>query len=263
MALFGCGSTRDYLKSFGFGTIALPREGIKPLLMLVRSGGRLTPLGPLASTFRAGATPLPTPVRGRSASVSGARSRATDAGGGLDILGSIIGALAGSALGLKAAYKNARKVEFEFGEVMEEKVDINDLDSFLSNGSIAPQAGNFVRQALEDDEVYVITSTLDALQISVEATKNDSSSLGLQIPVIQQIVGGNVAVSGSGASNSKVTYRSTTQPLSFGLQAVRMIVKQGKVTTLKVETNNLLVGLKAGGQAGQAALVGPGLRIEI
>lgn len=235
MGLFSCGNTKNYLKDFGYGTIALPRDGIKPMLMLIKRGDRLTPLGPMASTFLPGSSPLPTAVRRSATSISGSKSKTVDAKIGISLLGTVIGALAGSSLGLDVAYKKAKKVQFEFGEVTEEAIDINALDNYLSNGSVAPGTGNFVKEALERDEVYVIVATVDARQISVAATGESSVGVSVDVPVIQQIVGAKVAVSSGGASSSKLTYTSTTTPLSFGLKVVRLIFKGGKYTTLKPE----------------------------
>lgn len=262
MGLFSCGDTRNYLKDFGYGTIALPREGIKPLLMLIKNGGRLTPIGPLAGTFLPGSSPLPTSARVRSADVSGSKSRNVDAKIGLSILGKVIGALAGSALGLDLAYKKAKKVQFEFTDVMEEAVNITQLDQYLSNGSVAANIGNFVKETLEKDEIYVIVSTLDARQISVAATGESNAGISLDIPVIQQIVGGKIAVSTGAGSTSKVTYSSTTTPLSFGLKVVRLIADKGKYTTLKTVKPDVGAEAVAGAES-TPAVIGPGLRVEV
>jgi len=126
-------------------------------------------------------------------------------------------------------------VQFEFGDVTEEAIDITALDQYLSNGSVAASTGNFVKQALEDDEVYVIVATLDARQISVAASGEGNVGVNVDVPVIQQIVGAKVAVSSGSSSSSKVTYTSTVTPLSFGLKVVRLIFKDGEYTTLKPE----------------------------
>jgi hypothetical protein len=254
--LFSCGNTRNYLKDFGYGTIALPREGIKPLLMLIKRGDRLSPLGPIASTFVPGAAPLPTAVRRVAASVSGSKSKNVEAKAGISLLGSVIGALAGSSLGLDVAYKKARKVQFEFSDVTEEAIDIAALDQYLSNGSVAGTIGNYVKQALESDEVYVIVSILDARQISVAASGENNVGVSIDVPVIQQIVGAKVAVSSGGASSSKVTYTSTTTPLSFGLKVVRLVFDQGSFTTLKTVGPDFGAEAAATG-AGAPAVIGP------
>ncbi|HYJ84271.1 MAG TPA: hypothetical protein VEW26_15675 [Allosphingosinicella sp.] len=264
MGLFSCGNTRNYLKKYGYGTIALPREGIKPLLMFVKKGDRLTPLGPLTSTFLPGTSPVPTANRHQSAAVSGEQSKSIDAAIGLSILGNVIGALAGSALGLDVAYKKASKVQFEFGEVMEETIDITALDQFLSNGSVTGSIGNFVKQALEKDEVYVAVATLDARQISVQATDSSQVGVKVDVPVIQQIVGGKIAVSSGGAGSSKITYASNTTPLSFGLKVVRLIVDKGKYTTMKTVKPDVGAEAVAAAGGGEAPdVLGPELRFEL
>ncbi len=234
MGLLNCGDTRNYLKDYGYGTIALPKASIKPLVMLTRSGDRLTPLGPLASTFDAGAAPLPTATRDRSAPVSGSRSRNLDAAIGINILGQVIGALAGSALGIKAKYKDARKVEFEFGEVMEDQVTIADLDQFLATAAVKGGVGPTLRRMIEEDEVYVIVATLDAQKISVDATRENNAGLELEVPVIQQLAGGNINVSGGGASTSTITYSSKEKPLAFGVKVVRLDFEDGRYTSMKI-----------------------------
>ncbi|MFL6845306.1 MAG: hypothetical protein ACJ8ER_10550 [Allosphingosinicella sp.] len=265
MGLLSCNGTRNYLKGLGYGTIALPRAGIKPMLMLAKSGDRLTRLGPLTGTFLPGDAPLPVVSRERSAPVSGTKSEKIDASIGLDILGTVIGALAGSTLGIKAAYKNARKVAFEFGDVMEDRVDINALDQYLSAGSVAGNVGNFLKEVLKRDEVYVITSTLDAGEISVDASGEHEASLGLEIPVIQQIVGGKIAVSAGGASSTKITYRANDLPLAFGLQVVQLIVDDatGHYTTLKMVKPTPLAGGAVAAAKPRPAVLAPDVPVEL
>ncbi|MET1112434.1 MAG: hypothetical protein ABWX67_13005 [Allosphingosinicella sp.] len=229
-----CNDPKNFMNPHGYGTIAVPRASIQPLQMLSKSGGRLTPIGPLSGTFQAGAAPLPVPKPFNAVNLSGAQARNIDVSIGLDILGKVIGALAGSTLGIKAAYKQAKKVSFEFGEVTERAVEISDLDQFLSAASVAGNAGNFLKALLEEDEVYCIISTVEARQINVEASAEGSGSLGLEIPVIQQLVGGKVSVSGGSSSSSKLTYTSNDTPLAFGLKVVRLFVKDGRYTTMKL-----------------------------
>lgn len=218
MPLLSCkNSRRDYLNAFGYGTFALPKAGVVPLTMLTKNGNRLTPIGPLAATFPPGPTvAIPAISRHRTAPISGAQSRAIDAGIGLDILGTAIGALSGSSLGLKLAYKNASTVAFEFGDVSESSIDTNALDTYLANTPIDTLAGPGLRDLLDEDEVYVMTSVLEASQVSVRATASGGADLALEVPTVQQLVGGNVKVGGTGQSSSLLTYSSADTPLGIG-----------------------------------------------
>jgi hypothetical protein len=267
MGLLNCGDTRNYLKDYGYGTIALPRASIKPLLMLTRNNGRLTPLGPVTSTFSPGAVPLPTASRGEAAPVSGSRSGGVDAKIGINILGTVIGALAGSALGIKAAYKDARKVEFEFGQVMEDQVTIADLDQFLATATVAGNVGPFLKELLDDDEVYIVVATLDAKEISVAATRDNNASLELEVPVIQQLAGGNIAVSGTGATSSTIVFKSKDTSLAFGVKVVRLDFEDGRYTTMKIvkakEAHVAAAVHNADDDSGDPAVIVPDVPVEL
>ncbi len=91
-----------YLKSFGYSVIRLPRTDIQPLQVLVREETRLTRLGDLATILRPrGQIALPRLKENvAAAGISGERTRDLSIGVGLSILGSVIGAMGGSNLGL-------------------------------------------------------------------------------------------------------------------------------------------------------------------
>lgn len=235
MAFLSCkNARRDYLSPFGYGTFALPKAGVAPLTLLAKSADRLTPIGPLAATFPPGSVALPGATRSRVAPISGAQSRSISASIGLDILGSAIGALAGSSLGLKTAYQKASEVEFEFGEVHETKVDTTAIDSYLAHTKADQLAGPGLRELLEEDEIYVMTSVLDAAQVSVRAKATIGGDLSLQVPVVQQLVGGNLTVSGKGESSSVLTYSSKDTPLAIGAQVLRLFYRDGRYQTFKL-----------------------------
>jgi hypothetical protein len=235
MAFLSCkNARRDYLNPFGYGTFALPKAGVAPLTLLVKSANRLMPIGPLAATFPPGSIALPASTRNRVAPISGAQSRSVSASIGLDILGSAIGALAGSTLGLKTAYKSASEVEFEFGEVHETRVDSAAIDRYLANTKADELIGPGLRDLLDEDEVYVMTSVLDATQVSVRAKSAVGSELSLSVPVVQQLVGGNLTVSGSSETSSVLTYSSKDSPLAIGAQVLRLFYRDGRYQTFKL-----------------------------
>lgn len=225
MPLWSCShAQRDFLKPFGYGTLALPKASTQPLLMLAKNGSRLSPIGPLVATLTPGAV----------ASITGARSKSLNAGLALDVLGAAIGALAGSSLGLKAAYKNASTVEFEFGEINEKRVNFNELDSYCRGASVSPAIGPALEDMLEEDEVYVITATIETRTISVTGKKSDGTDLGLDVPVVQQLVGAKVSVGSTNASNSVLSYTSTQTPLTIGAEVVRLFFRNGQYQLAKL-----------------------------
>ena len=117
---------------------------------------------------------------------------------GLSILGSFIGALGGGNLGLDVAFNKARTVTFEYTGVMEDAVDVLALEKFVKAGRISPHIPSGTLEKLLDDEVYVVTSVLKTKKIVVNAQGEGGATVKVDVPVIQQAVGGNLKVDTAG-----------------------------------------------------------------
>lgn len=222
-----------YLKSFGYSVIRLPRTDIQPLQVLVKEETRLTRLGDLATILRPG-TKIGLPrlkENVAAANISGERTHDLSIGVGLSILGSVIGAMGGSKLGLDVAYKNAKTAVFEFTDVLEDRVDLADVDQYLTEADISAFSTHAAK-LLEADSVYVMTSTIKSKKFIVQAKQSSGVALDVQIPEIQKVVGGSVKVSAERETSSKITYEGA-QPLVFGFQAARLFYENGRYTAFK------------------------------
>ncbi|MBM3212429.1 hypothetical protein FJZ33_09425 [Candidatus Poribacteria bacterium] len=233
----------NYLKSFGYNVIRLPKEDVKPLQVLSRKGKDLNRLGDLVSLLVTGSNiPLPAIIENkRLANFSGQRTSDLSPGVGISILGSFISAMGGSNLGLGIKYQQAKTVAFEFQDVYEDKVEIIKLDQYLTDADINP-ASKYMVELLEEDELYITTATIKSTKFAVEAKKSNGVALDISIPEIQGVVGGNVKVSGSLTVSSKIIYESSF-PLVFGFQAVRLFYDQGHYTAFEFLSSN--VNMKA------------------
>jgi hypothetical protein len=221
------------LKSFGYSVVRLPKADIRPLQVLAKQGSDLDRLGEIATLFVAGpAASLPHITENMpAANISGQRSGELSIGVGLSILGSVISAMGGSKLGLEAQYTNAKMVLFEFSDVLEDSIEILRLDQFLADADVN-SLSRHAAQLLEADELYATTATLKTNKLSVEAKDSSGGGLQVDVPVIQQVVGGNVKVSGDVQRTSKVTYEGSV-PLVFGFQGVRLFYERGQYTRIK------------------------------
>ena len=141
---------------------------------------------------------------------------------GLSILGSFIGALGGGKLGLDGAFNKARTVTFQYTAVMEDAVDVLALEKFVKAGRISPHIPAGTLEKLLDDEVYVVTSVLKTKKIIVSAQGDSGAAVKVDVPVIQQIVGGNLAVDTAGARESRVAFEGAA-PVAFAFQAVQLV----------------------------------------
>ena len=222
-----------YLKSVGYNTIRLPRADIQPLQVLARKAKDLDRLGDLVTVLVSGSNiSVPTMKPDiPAANISGQRTSDLSIGIGLSILGTIIGAMGGSKLGLDAKYSQAKTAYFEFSDVLEDRINVAELDQYLADADVNPFSRS-VGQLLEADEVYVITSTIKSTKFTIEASKSDGAALEVSIPEIQGVVGGNVGVKANQEVKSKVTYEGKV-PLVFGFQAVRLFYERGTYTALR------------------------------
>jgi hypothetical protein len=215
------------LKDFAYAVVRLPRENIRPLQILEKQGNDLTILGGLADLFGDGQASLPEIGPDQQAAfINGKRTRALDINVGLSLLGGIVGAMTGSKLKLDAAYKKASNLTFEFEDVKVNEVNQLGLNKFLGGTKVDPAVGQGILKALEDDRLYVITSTVKSKKFKTEATQSSGLSAAVDIPVVKEVVGGAVQIKSEGASDSRITYEGTS-PLVFGFQAARMEFEKG------------------------------------
>jgi hypothetical protein len=222
-----------YLKETGYNAIRLPKADVRPLQVYSRTGKDLERLGELSSLMVTGNNVQTPTIKADvpAAGVAGQRTSDLSFGVGLSILGTILGAMGGSKLGLEAKYQQAKYVAFEFPEVLADSIELVALDQYFGDADVNPFSVHVARM-LESDELYVTTATIKATKFAVEAKKSATVGLQIDVPVIQEVVGGNVKVSASAGATSKLTYQGNV-PLVFGFQAVRLFYDQGSYKAFK------------------------------
>jgi hypothetical protein len=214
------------LKDFSYNVVRLPRTGLEPLQVLKKSGNDLEKIGDITDLFVSGNAPLPEISPDRLAPfINGRRTRNLNLNVGLSILGGIIGALGGSKLGASVGFNRASTLVFEFNDVKMNEVDQLKLSRYLTAARVDPAAGPFAVD-LEDDKLYVITNTIKSRKFTTEVQAASGANLSVDVPVIQEAVGGSVSVKREGTDQSKVTFEGDT-PVVFGFQAVRMLFERG------------------------------------
>ena len=220
------------LKSFGYNIVRLPKADIQPLLLLSKNGDNLDRLGTVTTLLTPGDTIAAPKITSdvSAANLNGSRTGSMKIGLGLSILGNIIGAMGGN-MGVEAQYQQAKSAVFEFQSVLQDQIDIVELDQYLGDADINP-ASVFVSQLLDADKLYVVTATIKSSKFGFEAKTSSGAEVKVSVPVIQQVVGGNVTVGGDSATTSKLTYEGKI-PLIFGFQAVQLFFDNGKYTALK------------------------------
>jgi hypothetical protein len=112
-----------------------------------------------------------------------------------------------------------------------DSIDIAALDQFLGASDVNP-ASKHVSKLLDADDIYVISAAIKSSKIAVEAKDQSGTDVAVEIPEVQQVVGGKVTVGSATAGTSKVTYEGA-EPLVFGFQAVRLFYDKGHYTAFE------------------------------
>ena len=213
-----------FLRSHGFSVFRFPRASAQPLELLHREGKDLTRLGMAPDLVTPGQQPVPDVRRDAAPGIDieGKETSKVNVAVGLSILGSFIGALGGSKLGLDAGFNKARTITFQFAGVMEDAVDVLALEKFVKAGRISPHIPAGTLEKLLDDEVYVITSVLKTKKILVNAQGDHGANVKVDVPVVQQAVGGKLTVGNAGTQESRVAFEGPV-PVAFAFQAVQLV----------------------------------------
>lgn len=212
-----------FLKDRGYSVFRVPRSDTSPLHTLLRAGKKdLTRLGELGTITITGANPLPAVSRDNTApiAISGKESSSTQVEVGVNILGNLIKALGGNTLGISAGFSKAKTMTFTYENVLEDNVPVDKLDQFLSTCSFRLD-GTAVVDALIDDAVFVITSTLKTTKFTINAKGDGGVKIGLDVPVLSGAISGSLKVDLTKALEGTVSYEGKT-PVVFGFQAIQV-----------------------------------------
>ena len=224
------------LKAINYLVVRLPKADLHPLHIMSRDGKNMVRLGDITNVFKKGQVDHPPIKTGDpQASINGSRTGSMKIGLGLSVLGSIIGAMGGSKLGLDVAYKNVKSAVFEFQNVTEDKVGIDLLDKFLNDADIDP-ASVAVGKLLDENSVYIITAVLRSDTFVFDTSSATDVGVTLDVPVIQQAVGGKITIDSQNATKTKLSYKGNI-PLAFGFQAIQLFFDEGRFTAFKPAQN--------------------------
>lgn len=207
-----------FLNKLGYNVVRLPREGIAPLDVLGRDGKSLERLGRLDQIWTSDEA---VPSAGAAQAVGNVNGQKTDdlkLSIGLKVLENIIRGMTGGSASLKVGYQRARSVQFTYTDAQAERIDAFAVGRYLSEGDLNTNNPFVARYfQAEETEAYVITEVLKSPSITVTAKDKSGAAVEVDVPVIQQAVGGSVSVSAENDAGTDVTYTGPT-PLVFGFK---------------------------------------------
>jgi len=183
-----------YLRDLGYNVISLPRAGIRPLSLAFLQGRRLIELGYLPEIWASkSAEPKPIPDED-VAKMSGKSTSQLAANVGLDILSNLVQAIGIDPVKVKAEYRDAHTLEFQFQDVVRERITAAALGEYLKNGRLSTKNAFVRRYVGTDEKFYIVTEVLKSKSFGVTARNSAKAGLEVKVPVIQQAASGEAGV---------------------------------------------------------------------
>jgi hypothetical protein len=256
-----------FLNKFGYNVVKLPRAGIEPL-DLIGIDEATQWLGPLKAVWNSN-VPVPEPsAPRRAAPVNGQKTDQLDLSFGLKILGNALAAFGASAPSLDTAYRRARKIQFAYANVTSTVVAPLEAGNYLAGGTLNTDNPVVKHYFMEpDSQAFVILDVLKSDSITVIASDEHGTEVGIDVPAIQGVVGAGVKVTTGGASNSTITF-SGPAPVTFGF-IVDEIQFEGGKWSLSGAVPDGALAFATGAPGGQGTataspiLLGTGCRVRI
>jgi hypothetical protein len=216
-----------YLNQLGFNVVRLPRQGIDPLDVLGRDGKSVERLGRLDQIWSS-TVPVPAVKPPQTAvQINGQKTHSLKLSVGLKILANVLGAMGAAVPEVGFAYQKASSVQFTFTSVQVHCVDPFALGRYLSAGDLDTK-NPFVARYFQDDDAstFVITDVLKSNSLTVVGLDNRGTTVTVDVPAIQEVVGANVSVAASGALSTELTYQGK-EMLSFGFKVFGITYNEG------------------------------------
>jgi len=206
-----------YLKGLGYNVVRHPRQGLTPLGIIGKRGNSSHYLGHVQFLLENPPQAFPEIQSGHAGNISGQQSDALKLKIGLNILGNIIGAMGGN-LGVTASYTDATRIRFTYKDVMVDEIPmlqfgqtVQDAVLDINNPIVAPYLER-------GSELLLISNIIKSNKIEVDYQRGAGVSASVDVPVIQQAVGGSVSIAAQADAASKITFSGNAQ-LAFGFQA--------------------------------------------
>jgi len=231
-----------FLKNSGYNVVRHPNAAIHPLDLIGVQKKSPLYLGPLNLLITNPPVALPTVTKGiKAADINGKASSKLKIGIGANVLGAIVGAMGGE-IGVDLSYTNARQIEFSYAGVLNDQVVPLEVGSYLRDSEV--DADNLILQqyVMGNGTLYLITKTAKSNKITVTYERSDGVAARLDVPVLQDVAGGNVEVDTSSAASGKITFEGD-EDLVFAFQAFQVGVVDGVLSLTSVRPGGVFLAV--------------------
>jgi hypothetical protein len=228
----------SYLAGLGYNVIRHPDATFAPLKLLGRQGGEFIVLGSLNQLIMSSSISLPAVTANQAAAeVNGQSSSSLKIGVGANVLGSLIGALGGNP-SASLNYTDATNVEFQYQNVFADSIIPLDAGNYLKGAHVDAENLILKQYVLGNGQLYLIAKIIKSDKFTVKYTKNNGVDASVQIPVIQQALGGSISLNTAGGSGATITFQGAS-PLPFGFQCFQVGVKDGMLDMVSTKAGSV------------------------
>ncbi|HSI75240.1 MAG TPA: hypothetical protein VK957_05085 [Lunatimonas sp.] len=219
---------KNPLSTYGYNLIALPKEGIAPLLLLYKNNKGVSSLeNSLIDFFAISDSPPPSISKeNKIIDIKGDSSVSFEAEGGINVLDWLLQKLRMGKLAGNLKIESAHQVQISYENVTEDKVSLLDLDNFISGSEPQKNKFNTFKEKLENSELFVVNSILKSDSFSVSAADQNGHSVDIE-GNIKGVVDANVEVSKQTNHTILLKYEKA-DPIVFAFKAQRIIYDKKK-----------------------------------
>jgi hypothetical protein len=216
---------KRFLPDTDYLPLALPTSDMDVLWVLTREREVIRRFGILGDVLTAPTSPGEELVR-RNAVVVDATGKANHSvklGLTVSVVNTVLTALGGK-VGLSLADTGAASVDYTYTDVHGDTVDLVKLDGWLAQADLAHTSPR-VSDLLVAEKIYVVVGALKASGISVSLLDNSNQSVDVDIPTIQNLVGGSIKIDAASGRSNTITFHGT-QSLTVAAKVAQLKVDE-------------------------------------
>lgn len=220
---------KNLLSDYGYNLVALPRQDIAPLMLLYKNGDAVSAAeSTLQKLFKTADAPPPELIKDKIVtSINGNATVIFDSDAGFSMLDKLLQALKMGKLSAKTSLEALHKITITYENVLEDKVDLLDLDNFISGADPIKEGFNTFRTKLEKCELFVINNILKSNSFSISAEDATGAKLDIEATV-KGVVDANVDISKNKNNAITLKHSNTATYIVFAFKAQKIIYDHKK-----------------------------------
>lgn len=142
---------------------------------------------------------------------------------GLSFLDGLIKGLSGQSAPFAGAFKNAKKLAFQFVSPMRQYIDLNAIGAVLRNKKIDIHNPSLYPFLHDEAKLLVITSIIVCKEFQMSISESKNAEAGINVPVLNDLIS-NLDTNVSVVHQSNRTIKVSNEiPLTFALTAAPII----------------------------------------